>query len=80
MYNTVWTAEKAEEDEDWRDVTMPYSTELIFYLEMDHPPGKRTGPQQPPLTPDAKVCQPASGAGRAASAAGLYITHLRLPK
>lgn len=47
MYNTVWTAEKAatvagEEAEEagWRDMTMPYSTELIFYLEMDQPPGK----------------------------------------
>lgn len=47
MYNTVWTTEKAvivagEEVEEagWRDKTMPYSTELIFYLEMDQPPGK----------------------------------------
>lgn len=46
MYNTVWTAEKAvtvarEEVEEagWKDMTMPYSTELIFYLEMDQPPG-----------------------------------------
>lgn len=52
MYNTVWTAEKAvtvavEEVEEagWRDMTMPYSTELIFYLEMDQPPGKpQAGP------------------------------------
>lgn len=47
MYNTVWTAEESvtvagEEVEEagWRDMTMPYSTELIFYLEMDQPPGK----------------------------------------
>lgn len=54
MYNTVWTTEKAGEEGDWRDVMMPYSTELIFYLEMDQPPGKDDSPWQRELTPDSR--------------------------
>lgn len=35
MHRPVWTASRAGEERGWRD-----STELLFYLEMDPPPGE----------------------------------------
>lgn len=65
MHNTAWTREKGEEDGGWRDVTMPYSTELIFYLEMDQPPGKPArGKKDPVLEAASAAAGVQSGSGR----------------